>query len=150
MNISFRGEIRCRDIIVVRLVIYSPKDHTILLVDDDQDQLHYYSCFLEEEGFKVIVASSAREALSFLRLSPIDIIVSDFKMPGADGVEFIEYVRKSHIIQNETTIPIILFTSSAEISESVALNLGADRFCQKRNFENDLTVQIRYLLTRRI
>jgi len=67
----------------------------ILVVDDDPDHLQIIGDILEESGFQVSRAASAEEALGrVMELNP-SLIITDFKMPGMDGVQLMERVRVS-------------------------------------------------------
>ncbi len=68
---------------------------TILLVEDEQQQRELLAAILEGEGYKVLSAESAELAHERLRLSSPDLIVTDVKLPGADGFAFFDTVRQS-------------------------------------------------------
>ena len=80
---------------------------TILLVDDEPEVLSAIEGMLEGSGYQLISKSDARSALSFLvqENEIIDLIITDFQMPGLDGLEFIDTLRKI-----QPTIPVIIFT----------------------------------------
>ena len=61
---------------------------TILTVDDRKNSLKVLSAILSDEGYRVIQATSAKEALDiYAGGQRIDAVLSDFKMPGMDGLE---------------------------------------------------------------
>ena len=64
---------------------------TILLVDDEPDILLSIKVLLERSpmGLEVVTASSGAEGLEVLRSREVDLVISDFKMPGMDGIEFL-------------------------------------------------------------
>lgn len=66
----------------------------ILLVDDEILLAELLKDELEDAGFKVKVAPSAKEALGIMKQDPIDLIISDIQMPVMNGVEFGETVRQ--------------------------------------------------------
>lgn len=68
----------------------------ILLVDDDVDSLRILSTILDAGGFQVSVTSGGIEALEMLRHTEFRIIVTDFEMPGMNGVELARKVRERH------------------------------------------------------
>lgn len=70
---------------------------TILLVDDEQDILNSFQEFLEASipGAEVKTAASGKEALALLK-GPLDLVISDYKMPGMDGLTFLKHVEKEH------------------------------------------------------
>lgn len=104
-------------------------DVDVLLVDDERSFLELTKIYLEKEGgLNVITSPSAREGLKILDERDIDVIVSDYQMPGMDGLGFLEEVKKNREMQ----IPFIIFTEKGrEEIAGEALNLGAERYIQK-------------------
>jgi len=103
----------------------------ILHVDDDSSIREQARIFLEKEvnSFDVDTAHSAKEALTRLDGNGYDIIISDYKMPEMDGLEFLKVVREDR----GSDIPFIIFTGKGREEVAMeALNLGADRYLQKR------------------
>jgi PAS domain S-box-containing protein len=101
---------------------------TILYVDDEPGLLEVGKLFLEQGGqFSVETITSATEALKALRSGHYDAIISDYQMPGMDGIEFLKKVRYSG-----NTIPFIIFTGRGREEIVIqALNEGADFYLQK-------------------
>ena len=66
----------------------------ILLVDDEEQLRLIFKEELEEEGYQVDVASNGFEALEKLKASPFDLIVLDIKMPGMDGIQTLNEIKK--------------------------------------------------------
>src|SRR5512147_430193 len=82
--------------------------YTILYVDDDEDLLRLNRIFLEKSGdFCVDTVSSAPGALEKMgtALARYDAIISDYQMPGMDGIAFLKIVRDRY-----GDIPFLLFT----------------------------------------
>ncbi|HTY14381.1 MAG TPA: PAS domain S-box protein [Methanoregulaceae archaeon] len=100
----------------------------ILFVDDEPGILEVTKEYLEHEGsFEVDTADSARSAFEKLKNTSYEAIISDYQMPGTDGIEFLKQVRKS-----DKAIPFIIFTGrSREEVVIEALNEGADFYLQK-------------------
>lgn len=67
----------------------------ILLVDDDESIRDSMSMFFEEEGCELIGAANAEEAMQALIREPYDIIISDYKLPGMDGLDFFRLVSEA-------------------------------------------------------
>ncbi len=101
---------------------------SILLVDDEPELLEIEKTFLEKAGdLQLVLACSAKEALDILDNKDIDVIVSDYMMPGMDGIELLREIRSA-----EDNRPFILFTGKGREEVAIeALNLGANRYIQK-------------------
>jgi PAS domain S-box-containing protein len=102
--------------------------HTVLYVDDEPDDLEIGRIFLERDGqFRVEACSSAAAALVALRERSYDAIVSDFQMPGMDGISFLKAVRSEF-----GDIPFILLTGRGREEVAIAaINNGVDSYLQK-------------------
>lgn len=101
----------------------------VLLVDDEENLLQITKLYLEKTGSRLIISTaiSAKIALNLLVKEPFDIIISDYKMPEMDGLEFLAKVR-----DQEYDIPFIIFTGKGREEVAIqALNLGADYYLQK-------------------
>jgi CheY-like chemotaxis protein len=124
----------------------SPHNQSVLVVDDDPDQLRFIKRIIERAGFRVIASSSATEALDVVGERPVDLIVSDYKMPEMNGFEFIEALRSIDPDECGTNIPVIMLTACGDDLEFVSLERGADMFCEKFRAESLLIKQINFLL----
>jgi len=100
----------------------------VLMIDDETDLLDVSKQFLElDDCLSVDTARSAAEALSTIRQQEYDVIVSDYQMPGRDGIELLKDIRAT-----ENYIPFILFTGKGREEVAIeALNNGADFYLQK-------------------
>ncbi len=101
----------------------------ILLVDDEPEFAEAAARFLEreQERFAVELARDVEEAERRLEIEKFDCIVSDYEMPGRDGVEFLETVRG-----RDPDLPFILFTGKgSEEVASVAVSAGVTDYLQK-------------------
>lgn len=102
----------------------------ILIVDDNSLGLSARRSVLEELGHKVVTSTTPHDALELFGKQRFDIVVTDYKMPKMNGVEFISRMRKQ-----QPTIGVILisgFTDTLGLSES---NTGADVVLQKSSNE---------------
>ena len=100
----------------------------VLYVDDEKGLLDVGKIFLEEDGlFSVDTITSAPAALALMAKKNYDAIISDYQMPGMDGVAFLKKVRDA-----KNSIPFILFTGRGREEIVIqALNEGADFYLQK-------------------
>ena len=100
-----------------------PHPWVVLLVDDEPDILISVKALLESAipNLKVIMAPSGRVGLELLDKERIDLIMSDFKMPGMDGIEFLYQARRLH-----PKIPRVMVTAFG--SEELARRAVTDAF----------------------
>lgn len=68
--------------------------HKILIVDDEPNMLHMLSSILKHDGYEPDCAGSAAEALDLVATRTFDFILSDVRMPGMDGIQLVEALRK--------------------------------------------------------
>jgi CheY-like chemotaxis protein len=100
----------------------------VLLVDDEPALLEVAAEFMRsEDDLMVTTAQSAQEALRLLGEQTFDVLVSDYQMPGADGIELLKKVRAE-----DRDIQFILFTGKGREEVAMdALNHGANAYRQK-------------------
>lgn len=123
-----------------------PRQNSVLIIDDDPFQLSMLQLMVERAGYKVITADSAEQALALVEERPFNVIVSDYKMPGMTGFDFVKALRRMDAEWNTQEVPVIVLTACGEDIEFSALEKGADMFCEKFRAESLLVKQIRFLL----
>jgi CheY-like chemotaxis protein len=117
----------------------------ILLVDDNRDGIIARSAVLRSLGYEVLSAGSAEEALEMLGLHPVDLLVTDFRMPGMNGVQLIQSLREHNFDK-----PIILLTGFASNLGFTEEITGANMVIQKSaNEVQVLSRGVKRLLTPR-
>jgi CheY-like chemotaxis protein len=105
----------------------NPKDFTLLIVDDEADLREVLAFSFQRAGFNTIEASNGTEAFEIFKKQKIDLIISDIQMPGGNGVELLDNIRKQHL-----EVPIVLFlTGFAEITVEEAYKKGAEALFAK-------------------
>jgi len=110
----------------------------VLHVDNEPDFAATAGAFLEREDdrFTVTTATSASDGLDILRTEPIDCIISDYDMPGRNGIEFLTTVRADH-----PELPFVLFTGKgSEEVASEAISAGVSNYLQKAGGTDQYTV----------
>ncbi len=119
----------------------------LLIVDDEPGLRQAVQAYLEEEGFKVDVASNAREGWDMLqKLSP-DLVISDIMMPQVDGYQFLKQLRDDPRYQ---TIPVVFLTARGMTSDRIqGYNAGCDAYLPKPFDPDELVAIVTNLLDRR-
>jgi DNA-binding NtrC family response regulator len=116
----------------------------ILCVDDEPSVLSALTRILERAGHAVVSARNAGEALHFLKTEEIDLIVSDFQLPGIDGIEFIQMLRR-----DRDTTPVIMLTGFGSIDHAMdAVRAGAEDYLTKPFDPEHLLYRIEQTLKR--
>lgn len=112
----------------------------ILLVEDDQTLSLLYQEELTREGYEVVLAGDAESALEKIRSSPFDLIITDIRMPGKDGIELI-----SSIMGMRKDIPIIINTAYQSYKGDF-MTWAADAYLIKSSSLDELKSKIKELL----
>jgi two-component system cell cycle response regulator len=113
----------------------------ILVVDDDLLIRKLLGRWLQDEGYQVIQAAGAEEALEAIRSSPPDILITDLEMPGMNGLELCRAVRALDLPHY---LYVVVLTASTEEGSLIAsLEAGADNFLTKPVTREELLARIR-------
>jgi two-component system NtrC family response regulator len=103
------------------------KDYNILVIDDEAAQRDVLTGYLKKKGYKIFSASSGKEGVEIAGRSPVDIILSDFKMPDLNGIEVLEQVKKIN-----PKISFVVVTAYGTVENAVkAMRLGAFDYISK-------------------
>lgn len=122
----------------------SKGSESILVVDDFPINLEIMEGLLHKEGFNVITALNAEEALNIIEATDIDLAILDVMMPGMNGYEL---CRRLKGIASRRFFPVILVTALNELSDKIAgLEAGADDFLSKPFHTIELITKIKSLL----
>ncbi len=99
----------------------------ILIVDDEKSMRDFLRIMLKKEGFDVSVAENGKEAIQLVRSEPFDLVLTDMKMPGAEGLDVLKEVNKA-----SPHTPVILITAYATTESAVeAMKSGAYDYVTK-------------------
>ncbi|HTZ18102.1 MAG TPA: response regulator [Dissulfurispiraceae bacterium] len=95
----------------------------ILVIDDEPDMLKYISMILRETESQVVTTSDPLEAVELARLGGYDVVITDLKMPGLDGIELLNSIRNFN-----SDIPVIIITAyaTAEAAADAMSNAAFD------------------------
>jgi two-component system NtrC family response regulator len=108
---------------------------TVLIVDDEKNYPLILGAVLEEEGFETLAANSAEEALEKLKHCDVDLVLTDMKMPGMDGIDLLEQIKAK-----DADLPVILMTGFGTVEKAVeAMQKGAYHYLLKP-FDNERLV----------
>ncbi|HZI10760.1 MAG TPA: sigma-54 dependent transcriptional regulator [Myxococcus sp.] len=116
----------------------------VLLVDDDPAVAKVLGALLGQAGLTVHTARDGQEALALLGRKPIDVVVSDVRMPGMDGMQLLSEVSRSW-----PDVPVILLTAHGTVPLAVeAMKAGAADFALKPFDREEILFSIRKALVR--
>ena len=111
---------------------------TILCVDDEPTALYFRKLVLEKDGFIVIAASSAPQAMEILASRTVDLVLSDVLMPGTLGTELAQSIKSKY-----PSLPVVLISG---VNEMPAEASAADMFISKLEGPSSLCGKLRVLL----
>ena len=112
----------------------APEKIRILVVDDAEDTLEIVKRNLTNAGYTVITAVNVPQGLSVLESEPVDIVLTDWKMPKVNGMEFIRHIRG-----NYDSVEVMMMTGYATVEGAVeAVKTGAEEYLTKPFTEKEL------------
>jgi len=115
---------------------------TILVVDDDEAIRTLLQEELEEEGYKVLIATNARDALKMVAAESLDLVILDIRMPGMDGLEALP-----RILGLKEGLPVIMNTAYSQYQDSF-MSWAADAYIVKSSDLSELKEKIKELVNR--
>jgi len=117
---------------------------SILVVDDALSTLEVLERNLRTEHYQVFTASSVPEAIRILEAAPVDLVITDFKMPEVSGIDLVRHVR-----ENLKETEVIMITGYPSIDGAVtAVKAGAQEFLSKPFTDEELLGAVRRTLDR--
>ena len=112
---------------------------SILVVEDEPKMRRLLELQLADEGFHAQTVGDAETALKLVNSGPFDLIVTDLKLPGMSGIEFLEAVKRSN-----AAVPIIIMTAYGTVESAVeAMKIGASDYVLKPFSLAELVLVIR-------
>src|SRR5262249_6780180 len=113
-------------------------DRRILVVDDEPDMVENCTRILRRAGYRVLATTDPERALALIESDRPDLVLTDLKMPGLDGMEL---MRRAHEL--DPTLPIIMITAFGSIESAVAaIKAGAFDYLPKNFSVDELTVDV--------
>lgn len=103
------------------------EEFEILFVDDDKDILFIVEKYLSRQGYRVSVVDNGIKALGLVKEKDFDIVFTDFKMPGLDGLELLSAIKK---YRPETEVVIVTGYGTVETAVK-AMKFGSYDYIQK-------------------
>jgi len=115
----------------------------VLVVDDEPKIVKLAQDYLQQAGFRVVMASDGSTAIAAARHERPDLIVLDLNLPDKDGIDVCRVLRR------ESDVPIIMLTArDAETDRLIGLELGADDYITKPFSPRELVARVRAVLRR--
>lgn len=104
----------------------------ILVIDDDALVLKTLTNLLSRSGYEVETSKSTEEAYSKVKNTSFDLVISDIRMPGEDGISFIRRIKSEILTKEGVEIPFLFITGYASEDAPIeALKMGAKDYILK-------------------
>ncbi|MGB5302250.1 MAG: response regulator transcription factor [Gemmatimonadota bacterium] len=118
-------------------------ERRILVVDDEQKIRSLVASYLRSDGFEVVEATDGEEAVAAVSMRKPDLVVMDIRMPGMDGFEALNEIRRL------SDVYVILLTARAEETDRIiGLSVGADDYVTKPFSPRELVARVKAVLRR--
>jgi DNA-binding NtrC family response regulator len=117
----------------------------ILVVDDEEGARELFNTILTDEGYEVTLAINGEDGLARFKTAPFDLVVTDIKMPGMDGLQLLQEIRKTG-----SKADVIMVTAYGEVESYLkAMSLGAAEYINKPIRIKELKRIVHKVLTER-
>jgi len=114
----------------------------VLIVDDEKKMRRILQIILKDQGYKIDLAQDGNEAWEHFQRTSYDLVITDLKMPGRDGIELLRLINRKN-----SDIPVIVITAYGSVESAVkAIKAGAFDYITKP-FENE---EIRIIVSKAI
>jgi two-component system response regulator (stage 0 sporulation protein F) len=116
---------------------------TILLVDDEQENLRSYEEILIDLDYRVLASSDGDSALALLlENTSVDLVITDYRMPGKNGLEFVSMLRSLRPF-----VPVIMITAYGNIETYLnSMSLGVFEYVNKPVRKNEFERIVKHAL----
>lgn len=115
----------------------------IMAIDDEVEILRLLKNILEDEGYDFLGATSGDNAFAQLREHQPDLIILDIMMPGLDGFQVLDLIRR------KSNVPVIMLTGKGEVTAlRDSVEIGADDYVRKPFYPLELVARVRAKLRR--
>jgi DNA-binding NtrC family response regulator len=116
---------------------------TVLIADDEANLRKVLAAMLRREGYEVLTAADGAEALDLMAKTPIDVVLTDLRMPRIDGMELLR-----RILAEYRGTPVVMLTAHGTVDTAVtAMKLGAFDYLSKPYDQEELQIIIRKAAT---
>src|SRR5580765_2217357 len=117
----------------------------ILVVDDEQSMTQFLGIVLRKEGFAVTTVNHGKEALERVKAEGFDVVITDIKMPGMDGMQLLHQIKK-----HDPSLPVVIMTAYASQQSAIdAVNHGAFQYLIKNAKNDEIKLVVRNALEMR-
>jgi DNA-binding NtrC family response regulator len=121
------------------------KKERILVVDDAPNTLELLQRNLTSQGYQVFTSINVPDAIMLLKESPVDLVITDFKMPGVSGLDLVRHVR-----ENIRDTEVMMITGYPTVEGAVqAVKTGAEEYLTKPFTDEELFSAVRRVLDKK-
>jgi len=114
----------------------------ILIVDDEKSMCQFLSIMLRKEGYQITAVNSGKKALEAIVSTRFDVVLTDIRMTGMDGIEVLREIKKI-----DPTIPVVIMTAYASQKTAIeAVNQGAFHYLIKHAKNDEIKMVVRNAL----
>ena len=115
----------------------------VLIIEDVKEMADLIRLYLSKDGMEAAISETGEDGLAAFAKEKFDLVVLDINLPGIDGFEFLQRLRKT------STVPVLIVSArDADEDMILGLGIGADEFVTKPFSPKVLTARVRALLRR--
>jgi CheY-like chemotaxis protein len=103
------------------------REKSILVVDDEENLRDAIAFDLKRKGYRVLTAENGSKAFAIIQSEHVDLVISDIRMPGGDGIELLKKSKR-----HQAALPVFIFiTANSDLTEDDAYHFGAEAVFSK-------------------